>query len=178
MRYFIAFLLIFTFGFTMPSCAQRIATQKVKVKKTSKKAAATKAPAKPIPETGPVLTFERTPCYGTCPAYAMQVFADGRVEYNGRRAVPLMGTKELTLPASAVADMLKQAKEAHFDQFQDKYSQNTTDLPSTIIAIRQPNGKLKTVVLEEGAPENVRQLFTYISNQFDNLAQISQSADR
>ena len=177
MRYFATFLLLLAFGFALPACAQhpKKTTQKVKIKKATKKAAV----AKPIPaksETGPVLTFERTPCFGTCPAYTMQVFADGRVVYEGRRGVPMLGTKELKLPASAVTDMLRQAKEARFEQFQDRYSQNTTDLPSTIIAVRQPGGQLKTVVLEEGAPENVRQLFTYIGNQLDALAKLNTAA--
>ena len=182
MRYFAAFLLLFAFGFALPACAQKKATTyKAKTKKAPKKAAAAKAPTRPQPAAGPVLTFERTPCFGTCPAYTMHVFADGRVAYEGRRGVPTIGTKELKLPAAAVTDMLNQAKEARFEQFQDRYSQNTTDLPSTIIAVRQPGGKLKTVVLEEGAPENVRQLFTYIGNQLDALAQLNTvipSADR
>ena len=182
MRYFAAFLLLFVFALALPACAQKKATtQKVKIKKAPKKAASAKAPVKPLAEPEAVLTFERTPCFGTCPAYTMQVFADGHVVYEGRRRVPMMGTKELKLPASAVTDMLNQAKESHFDQFQARYSMNTTDLPSTIIAVRQPNGKLKTVVLEEGAPDNVRQLFTYIGNQLDTLAQLNTtppSADR
>jgi hypothetical protein len=179
MRYFAAFLLLLAFGFALPACAQnpkKTTTRKVKIKKVP-----TKAPVTTKSEAAPVLTFERTPCFGTCPAYTMQVFADGRVAYEGRRGVPMLGTKELKLPASAVADLLRQAKEARFEQFQDRYSMNTTDLPSTIIAVRQPNGQLKTVVLEEGAPENVRQLFTYISNQLDTLAKLSTavpSADR
>ena len=182
MRYFAALLLLFAFGFALPACAQKkAATYKSKAKKAPRKAVAAKSPAKPQPEAGPVLTFERTPCFGTCPAYTMQVFADGHVAYEGRRGVPTIGNKELKLPASAVADMLKQAKEARFEQFQDRYSMNTTDLPSTIIAVRQPNGQLKKVILEEGAPENVRQLFTYIGNQLDALAQLKTaipSADR
>ena len=177
MRYFAAFFLLLAFGFALPACAQKKpTTQKVKIKKAPKKPVVAKAPAKPQPETNPVLTFERTPCFGTCPAYTMQVFADGRVVYEGRRRVPMLGTKELKLPAAAVTDMLNQAKEARFEQFQDRYSQNTTDLPSTIIAVRQPGGQLKTVVLEEGAPENVRQLFTYIGNQLDALAQLNTAA--
>ena len=182
MRYFAAFLLLFAFTFALPACAQKkTTTHKVKIKKAAKKAVATKAPVKPLAEPEAVLTFERTPCFGTCPAYTMQVFADGHVVYEGRRRVPMMGTKVLMLPESAVTDMLNQAREAHFEQFQARYSMNTTDLPSTIIAVRQPNGKLKTVVLEEGAPENVRQLFTYIGNQLDALAQLNTaipSADR
>ena len=184
MRYFATFLLLLACGFALPACAQnprKTTTQKVKIKTAPKRTVATKAPVAAKSEAAPVLTFERTPCFGTCPAYTMQVFADGRVAYEGRRGVPMLGTKELKLPASAVADLLRQAKEARFEQFQDRYSMNTTDLPSTIIAVRQPNGQLKTVVLEEGAPENVRQLFTYIGNQLDTLAKLSTavpSADR
>lgn len=176
MRYLSLLLLLSFFSFAFPACAQRATPQKTKTKKVGKKAVAPKPATKAQAEAGPVLTFERTPCFGTCPAYSMQVFADGRVAYEGRRGVPMVGTKELKLPASAVADLLRQAKDAHFEQFQDRYSQNTTDLPSTIISVQQANGQLKTVVLEEGAPENVRALFTYFGNQFDALAQLNGAA--
>ncbi|MGY3088728.1 hypothetical protein ACVWYF_001768 [Hymenobacter sp. UYAg731] len=162
-------LSFFGFSFVLPACAQRMSTQKVKAGK--KTAAAPKA-ATPT-AAGPVLTFERTPCYGTCPGYSMQVYADGRVAYEGRRAVPLMGKQELKLPAAAVADMLRQAKEVHFETFDKQYSRNTSDLPGTIVAIRQPDGTLKSVTVEEGAPENVRSFFTYLGNQFDQLAQLN-----
>ena len=172
MRYFTTLLLLLTLGYTLPACAQKATMPKVKVKKSSKKPAATQAPVKAKTEAGPVLTFERTPCYGTCPSYLMQVYADGRVAYEGRRAVPIIGKKDLKLPAATVADMLRQAQEAHFDQFQDRYARNTSDLPSTIIAVRQPNGQLKTVVVEEGEPDNVKTLVTALAKQFDALAQL------
>ena len=178
MRYFTVLLLLFAFGFTLPACAQQAgssAKKTVKAKKSGKKAL---SPASSPAETvaGPVITFERTPCFGKCPAYSMQVFADGRVLYEGRRDVPMLGQKELKVSTATVADMLRRAKEAHFDQFQTRYSQNTTDLPNTIVSVRQPNGQLKTVSVEEGAPDNVRELFTYFSNHFDALAQLQ--ADR
>lgn len=166
MRCLAVLLLLFAAGVTMPACAQKAHSQKKIVKKTSKKA----APAKASTEAGPVLTFERTPCFGTCPGYVMQVYADGRVAYEGRRAVPIMGKKDLHLPTATVADLLRTAQEAHFDQFQDRYSRGATDLPSTVVAVRQPNGQLKTVTVETDAPENVQLLFTYFANQFDTLA--------
>ena len=175
MRYITVLLLLFALGFALPACAQKSATHKVKVKKLSKKEAAREASRQSQQaksETGPVLTFERTPCFGTCPGYIMQVYADGRVAYEGRRAVPLMGKQDLKMPAATVADLLRMAKEAHFEQFQNRYSQNTSDLPSTIVAVRQPNGQLKTVVVEEGAPDNVRALFAHFGQQFDALAQL------
>ena len=180
MRHFPILLLLLAFvACSLPACAQKPASPQATSKKISKKAArkATKSAAKtpaPVPvAAGPVLTFERTPCFGTCPAYVMQVFADGRVAYDGRRGVPMLGPKELRLPTAAVANMLQMAKEAHFDQFQDRYSRGTTDLPSTVIAVRQPNGQLKTVTVEEGAPANLTQFVTYLANQFDALAQLS-----
>ena len=157
--------------FGLSAAAQHPTTRKVKVKKAGKKVVTAKAA---IPAAaGPVLTFERTPCNGRCPGYLMQVYADGRVAYEGRRAVPMMGQRVLKLPAAAVTEMLRQAREAHFEAFAPTYAHHTSDLPGTIVAIRQPNGTLKTVTVEEGAPENVNKFFAYLGTQFDQLAQLS-----
>ena len=178
MRPFLLLLLLLSFGGALlPACAQKAnpSTQKAKTKLLSKKAAAQQAQAnaaKAKQEPKPVLTFERTACFGLCPAYSMQVYADGRVTYNGRRAVPLMGPQELKLPAATVAAMLRNAEEAKFEQFRERYAQNTSDLPSIVVSIRQANGQLKTVTVEEGAPQNVTTFFTYLSTQFDQLAQL------
>lgn len=172
MRYFSLLMLLSFFSFSLPACAQKAMTQKPKTSRLSKKAAVAQARAKAANEVGPMLTFERTPCFGTCPAYSMKVFADGRVSYEGRRAVPMMGQQELKLPVATLVEMLRQAREAHFDQFQERYSRGTTDLPSMVIGVRQANGQLKTVTVEEGAPDNVKMLVLYLSNQFDTLAQL------
>ena len=177
---FLALLLLLSFcSFAArPSFAQRVVTNKIKGKKAGQKTVVKPAkatqPAKPAPAASlPVLTFERTPCFGTCPGYKMDVYADGRVAYDGTRAVPLMGKKELTMPASAVAALLSQAKEAHFEKFEKRYSRNTSDLPSTIIGIRQPDGLLKMVTVEEGAPDNVKNLFAAFGTQLDQVAQLN-----
>jgi hypothetical protein len=179
MRYFTVLLFLLAGSFLLlPACAQKAtsAAQQAKPKKISKKAAAQQARSqaqKAKQEAGPVLIFERTRCLGRCPAYRMQVFADGRVTYEGRHSVPDMGTKELKLAPAALADMLRTAEEAHFGQFQDRYTKGTSDLPGTIIAIRQPNGQLKTVLVEEGEPTNVKQLVAYLTTRFDALAQLN-----
>ena len=167
MRFLTLLLLLSSFGFSMvlPACAQRPGIHKTKVKKTA---------AKPAPTTaGPVFTFERTPCNGTCPGYKMAVYADGRVAYEGSRAVPMMGKKELQMPASAVAALLAQARQAHFEKFEKRYAGYTSDLPGTIIGMRQPDGSLKTVTVEEGAPDNVKSLFAAFGTQLDQLAQLN-----
>ncbi|MDO7847159.1 DUF6438 domain-containing protein [Hymenobacter sp. M29] len=169
MRYLPLLLLLSFFSLSLSACAQKATIQKTKTKKVSKKAAA----KQPVPTAaGPVLTFERTPCFGTCPVYTMQVFADGRVAYEGRHNVAIMGKKEFKLPAATVADMLRQAKEARFETFEAQYRSGVTDMPSTIVAIRQPDGTLKKVAAESNIPENVQSYFTFLSTQFDALAQV------
>ena len=176
MRYIPLLLLLSFLGFTLPSCAQKTTARKTVAKKSGKKAVAKPTP-KAAAETGPVITFERTSCFGTCPSYVMQVYADGRVAYDGRRFVPIEGKKDLLLPSTTVADLLQQAQRAHFDSFEKSYSGNVSDLPSAILTIRQPGGNLKKVIMEGNAPENVQQLFTYFGSQFDTLAQLN-GADR
>ncbi|WP_035563613.1 DUF6438 domain-containing protein [Hymenobacter sp. IS2118] len=164
MRFFTTLLCSLTLGLALPNCAQKSVS------------AAQQAPATKDYHLrqggGPVLTFERTACMGKCPTYTMQVYADGRVMYEGRRYVPLMGQRDLKLPAATVADMLRKAQEAQFDQFEDRYAAYTTDLPSTIIGIQQPNGLLKKVVIIEGAPENVNKLVASLGTQLDQLAKV------
>ena len=171
MRYLPLLVLLSFFSISLSACAQKATVQKTKTKKVSKKAAASTPKLTPT-EAGPVLTFERTPCFGTCPVYTMQVFADGRVAYEGRHHVPIIGKKEFKLPAATVADMLRQAKEARFETFETQYRSGVTDMPSTIVAIRQPDGTLKKVTAESGVPENVQSYFTFLTTQFDALSQV------
>ncbi|GAA4045397.1 hypothetical protein GCM10022409_34300 [Hymenobacter glaciei] len=173
MRFFTLLLLsFFCFSSALPAAAQHAPTKKIKAKKASKKTVT--RPKAAVPATaGPVLTFERTPCFGTCPAYSMQVYADGRVDYDGRHAVPLMGKRSLKLPAATVAEMLRLSREAHFETFEKEYLSGATDMPSTIVAIRQPDGSLRKVKAEANIPENVKTYFTYLSTQFDQLAQVN-----
>ena len=173
MRLFSLFLLLSFFGFALAPTAgaQHAPSKKAKVKKAGQKTAST--PQLPVPASaGPMLTFERTPCFGTCPAYSMQVFANGRVAYEGRHAVPLMGKHELQLPATTVTEMLRRAKAAYFETFAKEYKTGATDLPSTVVAIRQPDGSFKKVTAESNAPENVKGYFAYLTAQFDQLAQL------
>jgi len=38
-----------------------------------------------------VIQFERSSCYGNCPAYRLTIHGDGRIEYNGIRFVKQIG---------------------------------------------------------------------------------------
>jgi len=173
---------------SLPSFAQT-APKKTKVvaKKAATKArpapkkavAVTKAkPAEEVEVEAPVIVFKRTVCYGRCPAYTANIYADGRVEYEGQQHVGVLGKKEFTLPITTVAEMLRISQEARFGELQDFYSKGTTDLPSTVVAVLLPSGQMKAVTVEEGAPDELMGFISYLRAQLDPLAGLVPTADR
>ncbi len=156
MRHFLFLLLAITFVATLPAHAQKAHKTKIKTTKTTTKQ--------------PVLTFERTVCLGTCPVYLVSVFADGRVAYDGRQHVPVTGQKTFKLAPAVVSEMLQMAEKTHFAALEPRYSTGITDVPANIVAVRQPSGELKTVVVESGPPEALQAFLTYLRATFDPLA--------
>ncbi|UOQ52715.1 DUF6438 domain-containing protein [Hymenobacter cellulosivorans] len=138
---------------------------KGKVKVVTKKPVA----AKKV-EAVPVIVFRRTPCFGTCPHYEATVFSDGHVSYIGYRYVPLTGPHELKIPVATVNTIMDDARRLNFATYEERYSQGSTDLPATILSIRQPNGQLKTVQAEEGTPPELEALMKYVAAEIEKVS--------
>lgn len=159
MRYL---LWLLVFSLALPACAQRKMPRK-----TKPAAAGVAAPAK---VSEPVLVFQRTPCYGTCPSYTATIFADGRVEYDGQRFVKLLGKHTLRLPPATVQELLAEAKRIGFNKLREKYSGNTSDLPATIITVHPLGQPARAVYAEEGIPANLQGYIKYLQSKIDPLS--------
>ncbi|WP_223653607.1 DUF6438 domain-containing protein [Hymenobacter psoromatis] len=157
MRFLLWLLLL-----TLPACAQK------KMPRASRAATAPTPPRAAQPE--PVLVFQRTPCYGTCPAYTATIFADGRVEYEGQRFVPVVGKRTLSLPPTKVAALLAEAQRIGFSQLDERYAGNTSDLPATLIKVHPAGQPAKSVFAEENIPANLQGYINYLKGQLDPLA--------
>ena len=156
-------LWLLALSFTVPACAQKKLPQQ----------SATAAPTPPAAaQAAPVLIFQRTPCYGTCPAYTARVFADGRVEYEGQRFVPVLGPRTLSLPPAAVAAMLAEGQRIGFRKLDERYSGNTSDLPATLITLHPAGQPAKSVFAEEQIPANLQGYIQYLQGRLDPLAGI------
>ena len=100
-----------------------------------------------LPSTVPadlVVTFERGPCFGTCPVYALTVFADGTVAYNGVAFVLAEGDQRATLGSEEVERLHQAIVDADFFHLQDSYEVSATDLPSLLTTVAM-EGQTKTV---------------------------------
>ena len=60
------------------------------------------------------ISFERTRCYGSCPAYTVTIHGDGRIEYAGKDYVKVKGTQAGSMEASAVKALLSEFARVKF----------------------------------------------------------------
>ena len=99
--------------------------------------------AKPVP-TDFLVTFERGPCFGTCPVYILTVSADGTASFNGVSFVQAEGTHSASLSPEEVTELHRAVLDANFFGLEDRYEVGATDLPSILTTVTM-DGQIKTV---------------------------------
>jgi hypothetical protein len=112
-----------------------------------------------IPVSTPlqVIKMETTPCYGRCPAYLVTIFDNDSLIYEGQRFVAKEGISFKKLPKGTVQGLVEQFRGANFFKFQDQYTANVSDLPTTYISFTDA-GKTKRIMDYYRAPETLRKL--------------------
>jgi hypothetical protein len=145
-------------------------------------------PAPPAPRRGPIppnevsIALERTVCYGTCPAYTVTIAGDGRITYQGKRFVAVVGPREDRVAMEKVAALLNEFLKARFFDARDVYDEteeiklvdgayvpmtlDITDVPSAVLTLKL-GSRQKRVVLRFNYPVELRELAARV----DELAQ-------
>ncbi len=107
------------------------------------------------------IKLQRTVCYGTCPAYSIEIRGDGSVTYIGGSFTLITGTHHDQIPKNAVVDLVNQFRAADYFSLKDHYHWNVTDNPTYTTSI-EFDGHKKEVIdyvgLEDGMPEVVEML--------------------
>lgn len=92
------------------------------------------------------IEFARTPCYGTCPVFKVEVNYDGSVKWNGQMYVYALGEEEFKISNKKIARIEALLKEFDFRSFTypepDSYA---TDHPSCITRVEYADGYVKEV---------------------------------
>jgi len=113
-----------------------------------------------------VITMKRTGCYGTCPAYHVEIHGDGAVMYTGLSYVAVPGEKNYKIPVADVRKLLEKFQKTYFFSLNDKYEATVTDNPSTTVTITI-NGKTKSVYDYVAGPKKLKDLQNYIDEIAD-----------
>ena len=103
--------------------------------------------------TTPIITLQRTACYGTCPIYKIKIYSDGSGIYTGTRFVENIGIFKFQLSKQAIEQILTAAIAINFANMQDEYYEPISDLPTTYIRIKD-----KKIRGYSGAPKPLKKL--------------------
>lgn len=99
----------------------------------------------------PVITLERTPCFGTCPVFRLSIWKDGRVEFDGERFVTQVGKATASLAPAAVDSLLAELDAGGYFGFAERYEHGepacglyATDSPSVLTSVSM-RGRTRSV---------------------------------
>jgi hypothetical protein len=132
-------------------------------------AADTPAPsAEPSPAAEPpVVSLERTPCFGTCPVYRVAIAASGAVRFLGKHNVARPGEVRGEIPPARVDSLVRELEAGGYFDFADLYVMDSpacgayaTDAPTVITSVTL-GGRSKTIRHDygcSGAPPGLARL--------------------
>lgn len=117
-----------------------------------------------------LITIERGACFGTCPIYSAQIYADGTVVYVGKDNVKTTGERRFKISQDRIQALIKEFERIDYWSLKDKYEtdengMSVTDMPTTTTSICL-NGKKKRVVNYYHAPRKLDEL----EDRIDSLA--------
>ncbi len=82
-----------------------------------------------------VITMERTPCFGACPAYRLTLHGDGSVVYTGLQFVAMEGVQIGRISEDQFRQVAQRFYDIDYFSLRDQYQCPVSDLPSAKTSI-------------------------------------------
>jgi hypothetical protein len=110
------------------------------------------------------ITMERTPCFGNCPVYRLDLDGSGKVAYDGRGFVKERGRREATVPAAEVQALANEIESAGYFTLRDNYPPDATDhaIVVTTITIDRKTKRIEHNLGSRSAPVALEDLYRRI----------------
>lgn len=124
----------------------------------------------------PVITLERTACYGTCPVYKLTIYDDGTVEYEGLEFVKKTGKAQGQITKDALEDLIREFERIDYFKLDDNYGGHGKNCPElwtdhpTVVTSLNWKDKKKTVSHYHGCRgTTVLEQLTKLENKIDQV---------
>ena len=91
------------------------------------------------------ITLSRSGCYGTCPAYEIEIHGDGTVLYDGAGYVGTTGRRKLKISQPSLVKLVDAFRKADYFSHADGYIHGVTDMPTCVSSI-SGDGQSKSVL--------------------------------
>lgn len=114
------------------------------------------------------MTFERTPCFGKCPAFRVIIYRNGNATYEGTQFSDHMGMHTGNFGKEIPLAMLAEAERIGFFELEKKYDGPVTDLPSMITEIRAGE-KHHKVLARLNTPKELKEFGKYMDELINGV---------
>lgn len=119
-------------------------------------------------------------CFGTCPSYAVTIYIDGTVLYQGGRFVKVQGARLKKLSPTELAALEEAFEKADYFSLRDSYRGGSTDCPSTQTSFTR-EGRTKSLehnMCAESAPQELTWLEERIDEVSDSVRWVGTDTER
>jgi hypothetical protein len=128
---------------------------------------------KPLPVansvTKPVAVYQKTSCFGNCPAYVIEIFRDGTVTWNGHANILPLGKKKGKVGLDVYAKLEEKAQAIGFLKLNNAYPEDKIEDAAATVIYMNLDGTDKQVRNVFGAPEGLVELQKMFDVMIQNL---------
>jgi len=121
-----------------------------------------------LPADTVVISLEKTPCFGSCESFKLEIFSSGLVRFNGLGNHRLIGLHEAHMEKVTLEGLIQEFRNADFFNFKSQYTGNMKDLPTTYLFFSD-NGREMMVQDYYKAPPKLKELEELVQRQIENL---------
>jgi Domain of unknown function (DUF6438) len=173
-------LFILPFCLSLLSCSKKVQdkTTQTNMNKTEQETTLPKpvstVPTKPIEvkvENELMVSLQRTPCFGRCPVFKIELYEDGKVVYEGRAFSTRLGTHKAVASTELMKAILQKANDIKYLTFNGKYPKGEsmiTDIPTTISYVKL-GSESKMIYNNYDAPTELLEFERWLESQFESL---------
>lgn len=117
-------------------------------------------------QASPKIVLSKGACFGDCPVYTLTIYNSGLMKFNGVRYTQMDGKHEMQLDEESYVSLVKAFDKADLWQFEDMYSMDIADLPSTTISYADDD-KIKTIKGKNNMPVELLDLVKQLEELID-----------
>ncbi len=111
------------------------------------------SPTTPVDETSSLfIKMEKTPCYGKCPSYVVEIFTNGDVNFIGKKFIDFEGKYFSKISIEQLNQLKTKINDINFFELNNKYDSPATDIPACITEIHLDNNIKKITNRHQGPP--------------------------
>ena len=91
----------------------------------------------PPPGSGEVLlSLQRTPCFGTCPVYLVEVLGDGTLHFRGERHVKVTEPIDTKLDPATLKKLIARVEGTPFASWPNFVKETSSDAPTVVLTFK------------------------------------------